>query len=377
MAIHSVPKAALTSAAQQVCYHNNPKYALKVLGDLTPEQKERIENILQSANNQQPPMKVKDLKRALVFALSSTPGPLSDLFTCPELQLLEKILPFLGAADKESLRTVCKSAEGVVSWPIKLQWYQIAMQRIAPIFNLIKPELCCATSEFSPAGLGYCCYHCELPGLSLTEARKRLVPEKYTAVYIGECMVFREQDITPTSIETVLSGFPGVMCRSLVTLFGEPLIENLIARGKELVIGEPYARFCLFPAERIGREKRWCDETEMENYPIYFPISLLGLTFHGESLLSIAPAIGKSFCFPIHGKLFEFHIAPRHTFVDGEDDSYGSDWSDSWGEEGETVNEDGLRAILKSNPIAVTISYIPGMDSKEKKNQEIVKNTGL
>jgi hypothetical protein len=62
--------AVLTRAAQQVCHYKNPGYALKVLGDLTPAQTKRVDHVLKEANNQQPPMKVKDLKKALVLALN-------------------------------------------------------------------------------------------------------------------------------------------------------------------------------------------------------------------------------------------------------------------------------------------------------------------
>jgi hypothetical protein len=348
----NIPKTVLTRAAQWVCHYNNPEGALREFSNcgLTPEQKERIENVIREANDQTPPMKVKDLKKALVIALKTEEAvSLSHLFANP--QLLEKILPFLGSADKISLRTVCKSGESVASWPIKLQWHQAVMPKMTHYLNFIKAEPCCEASEFSPAGTGYCCYHCELPGLSLTEAHQRLVPEKHT-VYLGSCIAFNEKTISQISIETMLEGYLDFMVDALVTMFGEPLVENLVARGKKLVLGVPYAKFCLSPAPDRERDIRWCDRMQMRDYPIFFPISLLGLSFDGKGTLSIGPAIDNSYWFPIRGKLFEFKIAPRSI-----DDSNCNRIN---------IKETGLRSIrIEDNTIMITTSYIPERDAKE------------
>jgi hypothetical protein len=345
-----VSNAVLTRAAQQVCHYNNPGYALKVLGDLTPEQTERVENVLKEANNQQPPMMVKDLKKALVLALNPVPGPLSELFAYPEL--LEKTLSFLAHADKISLRTVCKGGESIVSWPTKVQWHEAAMRDVMPkmahYLNLVKADPCCETSEFSPAGLGYCCYHCELPGLSLTEARRRLVPQKHKIV-LGDCITLKKEDATPISIATALDMIPGMSFDALKEWFGEPLVENLAARGRELATGEPYVKFCIPLTAYSSREETWCSQMKMGVCPFFFPISLLGLTFNGTGQLSIKPAIGQSYCFPVHGQLFEFKIEAR------------------------TVTENGRRTISRGSVWTVTTSYIPAIDSKERVNQMIIK----
>lgn len=389
MAIN-VPKTVLTRAAQWVCHYNNPEGALREFSNcgLTPEQKERVENVIREANDQTPPMKVKDLKKALVVALKLEEAvSLSHLFANP--QLLEKILPFLGSADKISLRTVCKSGESVVSWPIKLQWYQAVMPKMTHYLNFIKAEPCCETSQFSPAGTGYCCYHCELPGLSLTEARKQLVPEKYD-VFLGECWIFNKEAVAPDAIEQTLSALPSMMCDMLVPMFGEPLAEKLAARGKE-IIGETYVEFRIPTAVRNGIENDipWRDQETIARPFFSFPISLLGLPSNGENQLSIRPAIDNSYCIPIHGKLFEFAITERaitrivvngghesfSTYGTTEESNSGTEDSDESSSDEvkdittrSIVDESYTRPITSGMTMAITISYIPAMDAKENTN---------